>query len=180
MAKERGVRITDVILDVAVDDDLKTQFVQEADPSVDVDIARYLKRPETIVGASDAGAHVRTFCGAGNTSYVLSKWVREEGVLTLEEAVKRMTLEEAQALGFQGRGLLKEGYAADVVVFDPEQVSRSAAYMVNDLPGGGERVYHDAHGIDHVIVNGRLAVRDGNLTGELAGQVIRSQAAPPK
>jgi N-acyl-D-aspartate/D-glutamate deacylase len=173
LAAESGARIIDLISDLALAEDLQMQFVIEANPKVDDQIAGYLKSPATILGASDAGAHVKTFCGGGNTSLVLSKWVREKEVLTLEEAVKRMTLEPARALGFAGRGLLAEGFAADVVVFDPDQVSYDSPRLVRDLPGGGERLWHDATGFDHVIVNGRIAVRDGKLTGDLAGEVIR-------
>ncbi len=174
LAEERGARVVDLIADVALDEDLQTQFVIEANPRVDATIAAYLKSPQTILGASDAGAHVKTFCGGGNTSLVLSKWVREQGVLTLEEAVKRMTHEPAQVLNFPARGLLAEGFAADVIVFDPDAVRYETPRMVKDLPAGGERLWHDASGFDHVIVNGRFAVRDGQLTGEQAGQVIRS------
>jgi N-acyl-D-aspartate/D-glutamate deacylase len=174
VARERGVRLVDFISDLALTEDLQTQFMIEADPQVDRVIAGYLKSPQTILGASDAGAHVKTICGGGNTSLILSKWVREEGILRLEEAIKRMTLEQADTLGFPNRGLLAEGYAADVVVFDLDRVTYSHPRMVNDLPGGGERLWHDATGFDHVIVNGRFAVRDGSLTGDLAGEVIRS------
>ena len=96
LAAEKRVRIVDLVADLSLDEDLQTQFVIEANPKVDAVIAGYLKSPETILGASDAGAHVKTFCGAGNTSLVLAKWVREQRVLTLEEAVKRMTSEPAQ------------------------------------------------------------------------------------
>jgi N-acyl-D-aspartate/D-glutamate deacylase len=173
LAEARGVRVVDFVADLSLDDDLQTQFVIEANPKVDAVIASYLTSPQTILGASDAGAHVKTFCGAGNTSLVLSKWVRDEGVLGLEEAVRRMTLEPARALGLPERGLLAPGYRADVVVFDPEGVSYEPPRVVHDLPGGFERLWHDATGIDHVFVNGRAAVRDGHLTGELAGEVIR-------
>jgi N-acyl-D-aspartate/D-glutamate deacylase len=174
LAQERRTRIVDLIADVSLDDDLQTQFVIEANPKVDSVIASYLTSPQTILGASDAGAHVKTFCGAGNTSLVLTKWVREEGVLTLEEAIRRMTLEPARALGLPERGRLAPGFRADVVVFDPDEVSYEPPRVVHDLPGGFERLWHDATGFDHVLVNGRSAVRDGELTGELAGEVIRS------
>ena len=174
LAVERQTRIVDLIADLALDEDLQTQFVIEANPKVDTLIASYLASPDTIVGGSDAGAHVKTFCGAGNTSLMLSKWVRDEHVLTLEEAVRRMTMEPAQALGFTGRGVLAPGAFADVVVFDPDAVTYEAPRTVHDLPGGGERLWHDATGIDHVLVNGQFAVRDGELTQNLAGAVIRS------
>ena len=180
LAAERGVRVVDLIADVSLDDDLQTQFVIEANPKVDAVIASYLASPQTILGASDAGAHVKTFCGAGNTSLVLAKWVRDEQVLTLEEAVRRMTSEPALALGLSERGLLAPGYRADVVVFDPEAVAYDPPRVVHDLPGGFERLWHDAAGVDHVLVNGVHTVRDGELTGARAGEVIRSapDAAP--
>ncbi len=174
LAEERGMRVVDLIADVSLDDDLQTQFVIEANPKVDAVIASYLTSPQTILGASDAGAHVKTFCGAGNTSLVLAKWVREEQVLTLEEAVRRMTSEPAQALGLSERGLLSPGYRADIVVFDPDAVAYEPPRVVHDLPGGFERLWHDAAGIDHVLVNGVHAVRDGELTGDRGGAVIRS------
>jgi N-acyl-D-aspartate/D-glutamate deacylase len=180
LAAERETRIVDLVADLALAEDLQTQFVIEANPKVDALIATYLTSPDAIVGGSDAGAHVKTFCGAGNTSLLLSKWVREERVLTLEQAVKRMTSEPAQALGFTGRGLLASGFFADVVVFDADAVTHSPPRTVQDLPGGSERLWHDATGIDHVLVNGQFAVQDGTLTHNLAGAVIRSErvAAP--
>ena len=158
----------------------RLKFVIEANPDADAMIASYLKSPQTILGASDAGAHVKTFCGGGNTSLVLSKWVRDEKVLTIEEAVRRMTSEPAEVLGLPGRGRLAPGFAADVVVFDLDRISYEAPRLVDDLPGGGERLWHDATGFDHVLVNGRSVVREGELTGELAGAVLRSGAANGK
>jgi N-acyl-D-aspartate/D-glutamate deacylase len=178
LAAERGVRIVDVIADVALAEDLQTQFVIAANPKVDALIADYLTSPDTIVGGSDAGAHVKTFCGAGNSSLVLAKWVREAHVLTLEEAVRRMTFEPARALGLERRGLLAPGHFADVVVFDPDAVTYTPPRVVADLPAGGERLWHDATGFPHVVVNGRVAVRDGELTDQLAGRVLRSEPTP--
>ena len=174
-ASSLGRRIVDAISDLALSENLQTQFVIEATADADAMIASFLKSPQTIVGASDAGAHVKTFCGGGNTSLVLSKWVRDEKVLTLEEAVRRMTSEPAEVLGFPARGRLVAGFAADVVVFDLEEVTYEAPHFVDDLPGGGERLWHDATGFDHVIVNGKSVVRDGRLTGALAGTVIQPE-----
>jgi N-acyl-D-aspartate/D-glutamate deacylase len=174
LAAEGGVRVVDLIADLALDEDLQTQFVIEANPRIDGAIADFLRSPQALVGGSDAGAHVKTFCGGGNTSLMLSKWVRDLGVLTLEEAVRRMTSEPAHALGFEGRGLLAPGYAADVVVFDLDRISYDVPRTVRDLPAGAERLWHDATGVDHVLVNGHVAVRDGEVTGALGGAVLRA------
>jgi N-acyl-D-aspartate/D-glutamate deacylase len=178
LAAERGVRVVDLIADLGLDEDLQTQFVIEANPAIDGAIADFLRSPQALVGGSDAGAHVKTFCGGGNTSLMLSKWVRELGVLTVEEAVKRMTSEPAAALGLTGRGRLAPGFAADVVVFDLDRITYDTPRMVRDLPGGAERLWHDATGIDDVVVNGHAAVRDGEVTGALGGAVLRSTPAP--
>lgn len=179
-ARELGLRIVDAISELALAEDLQTQFLLESTPDADRIIASYLKSPQAILGASDAGAHVKTFCGGGNTSLVLSKWVRDQQVLTLEEAVRRMTSEPADVLGLCGRGRLAPGGAADVVVFDLDRISYETPRPVTDLPGGGERLWHDATGFDHVLVNGRSVVRDGELTRDLAGKVIRPEAAHAK
>ncbi len=173
-AAARQARIIDAVADLALEEDLQTQFVIEANPEADDMIADFLRSPQAIVGGSDAGAHVKTFCGGGNTSLLLAKWVKERGILSLPEAVRRITSEPAQVLGLAGRGLLANGSAADVVVFDPERVSYDQPRMVADLPGGEERLWHDASGFDHVIVNGRFAVRDGQVTETLAGELVRS------
>ena len=173
-AAARQARIIDAVADLALEEDLQTQFVIEANPEADDMIADFLQSPQAIVGGSDAGAHVKTFCGGGNTSLLLAKWVKERGILSLPEAVRRITSEPALVLGLADRGLLANGSAADVVVFDPERVSYDQPRMVADLPGGEERLWHDASGFDHVIVNGRFAVRDGQVTETLAGELVTS------
>jgi len=159
-------------IDLALDEGLRTQFVREADERVDADTARQLTSPQALIGSSDAGAHVTTLSGAANTSIVLSKWVRERHLFSIEQAVSRLTFEPCRVLGFTNRGLLAPGYAADLVVFDADKVGLGPAQTVQDMPGGGERIWHDALGIDHVVVNGSVTVRDGQLTGSLAGDLI--------
>jgi len=105
------------------------------------------------------------FCGT--FPRVLAKYVRQEGALTLEDAVRKMTSFAAQTFGIKGKGLLKEGFDADVVVFDPKTVKDCATF---------EAPYAPPEGIDHVLVNGVAAVENGRLTGRRAGRVIRRGA----
>ena len=91
----------------------------------------------------------------------------------MEEAVRLITFDQASVLGLSRRGLLREGYAADIVIFDPAAIDYLPARRVSDLPGGASRLWRDATGIAKVIVNGRTVVDDGEITGELAGRVFR-------
>jgi len=174
LAKESGKRVIDALLDLAVDEDLETEFLYPAANGDEEAVAQLLQSPEVIVGSSDAGAHVKTLCGAGDTSLLLSRWVRERGTFSLEKAVRLLTFDQALALGLTGRGLLREGYAADMVILDPSSVDYLPARSVRDLPGGAERLWRDPVGIDYVIVNGGVAVDHGETTGTASGQVLRS------
>jgi N-acyl-D-aspartate/D-glutamate deacylase len=171
IAAARGVDPATAAIDLALDDDLATQFVRGS-TSPDERTEAYLSSPHAMIGSSDAGAHITTFCGGANTSVFLAKWVRERKLMSLEAAVRRLTSEPAAVLGFRNRGWLREGYAADVVVFDPDTIDCGPARYVDDLPGGGHRVWHDAEGVDHVLVNGRVVVRERELTGAVAGELI--------
>lgn len=108
----------------------------EADERVDADTAEQLTSPQALIGSSHAGAHVTTLSGAANTSIVLSKLVRERHLFSIEHAVRRLTFEPCRVLGFTNRGLLAPGYAADLVVFDADNVGVGPARIVHDMPGG--------------------------------------------
>ena len=136
-------------------------------------VGEMLRSPQSIVGASDAGAHVRTLCGAGDTTLLLSRWVRELGVLSLEEAIRAITFDPANVIGLRDRGLLRTGYAGDVVVFDPDEIAYRPARTVHDLPGGAERLWRDPQGIHAVVVNGTVVVDEGRDTGLRPGRVLR-------
>ena len=134
---------------------------------------RCSRSPQVVVGSSDAGAHVKTLCGAGDTSLLLSKWVRELALFTLEEAVKLITFDEASALGLARRGLLRSWDAADVVAFAPDLIDYLPTRMTADLPGGAQRLWRDAVGIPYVVVNGEVVLEDGSPTGARSGRVLR-------
>jgi N-acyl-D-aspartate/D-glutamate deacylase len=129
----------------------------------------------TMIGLSDAGAHLDMLCESGYTTYLLGHWVREARALTLERAIQRITSEPADFFGFKDRGRLRTGAAADIVIFDAQQVnSPLRPTPVKDLPAGGTRLYCKAEGISHVIVNGQVLYRDGRTPERCREQVLRS------
>ena len=173
IAAERGVSPAEAMLDIACSEDLETEFSMRDFLHVEPEgVTAILAHPRIHIGASDAGAHLAQFCGAGDTSYLLARWVRDLKAFTLEKAVHRLTGELADAFGIRGRGRLAPGLAADLVLFDPDRIDRGAEDFVNDLPGGGNRYVRHANGIDAVIVNGAVTWEQGAYTGARAGEVV--------
>ena len=131
----------------------------------------------TLATFSDSGAHVCQEMGSSLQTHLLSYWVREKQVFTLEEAVRMLTFDNASAFEIPDRGLLRTGYAADLVLFDEEQVRPRLPTVEHDLPGGVRRLVQKAEGIAATIVNGEVAFEDGNATGALSGQVLKGAEA---
>ena len=176
LAQERNQDPNDVFFDLAVQDDLRIKFVVPRANTGPAELAELLRDSRTMIGLSDAGAHLDMLCESGYTTYLLGHWVREQGALTLEHAIQRITSEPADFFGFKDRGRLRAGSAADIVIFDESKVnSPLRPTPVKDLPAGGTRLYCKAEGISHVIVNGQVLYRDGRHTGALPGKVLRSQ-----
>lgn len=175
IAQERNQDPNDVFFDLAVADHLQIKFVvprANTDPAA---LADALRDSRTMIGLSDAGAHLDMLCESGYTTYLLGHWVREERALTLERAIQRITSEPADFFGFKDRGRLQAGAAADLVIFDEDTVnSPLRPTPVKDLPAGGTRLYCKAEGISQVIVGGQVLYRDGRHTGALPGRVLRS------
>jgi N-acyl-D-amino-acid deacylase len=158
IAAERGTDPAEAMIDIAVADRLETRFTKPPSSNRDLPtLVRMLRHPGALVGASDAGAHVRGFSTYGDTSWVLGELVRRRGQFTLEDAVKRITSDLAHAWNLPGRGRLGAGHAADIVVFDPATVDRSAEVDLADLPNGCRRYVRGSVGIDATIVNGHVA-----------------------
>jgi len=128
-----------------------------------------------IPGLGDVGAHVSQIMDAGWASFVLSHYVRETGVFTLPQAIKRMTADPAAVIGLNDRGILKAGMKADINVFNPEEVTELQAVLVHDFPGDAPRYIQRARGFKATLVNGQINVLDGEPTGARAGQVLRHQ-----
>jgi N-acyl-D-aspartate/D-glutamate deacylase len=173
IANERGVTPADAMIDIACADDLKTEFsvrnVIHADPE---GVTAILSHPRIHIGASDAGAHVAQFCGAGDTGYLLARWVRDLKAFTLEHAVHRLTGQLADDFGIRGRGRIAPGLAADLVIFDADTIDRGNEEFINDVPGGGNRYIRHAKGIDAVVVNGAVAWESGAYTDACAGTIV--------
>ena len=121
----------------------------------------------------DAGAHVSQIMDAGWPSFVLSYWVRETGLYSMAEAIRRLSSGPARVIGLKDRGTLKPGMRADVNVFDSDQVAERQPELVNDFPGGAPRFIQRSGGYKATIVNGRVNLRDGKHTGVHAGRVLR-------
>jgi N-acyl-D-aspartate/D-glutamate deacylase len=128
----------------------------------------------TVIGASDAGAHLDMIDTFAQTTQVLGNGVRRHGVMGLEEAIHQLTEVPARLYGLRERGVLREGWRADVVVFDPETVAPGPTYTRFDLPAGAGRLYADALGIDAVFVNGVQIMCGGEYTGATPGTVLHS------
>jgi N-acyl-D-aspartate/D-glutamate deacylase len=176
VARERGVPPFDALLDVVVADRLRTGLrppIGESEADWALRAQAWLD-PRAIVGGSDAGAHLDTMCGAIYSTSMLGDGVRARGLLSWEQAVRQLTDIPARLYGLRDRGRLVPGAFADVVVFDPTAIGHGAIRTKDDLPGGASRLYADAVGVGHVLVNGTEIVRDGEFTGALPGRVLRS------
>jgi N-acyl-D-aspartate/D-glutamate deacylase len=155
VAWERGCTPLDLMCELAVAEDLTTRFrAYIANDDVD-DVGRLLAHDHVVLGLSDAGAHIDQLCDAPVPTDLLGTWVRDRDVLSLEQAVRKLTGEPADVFGFVGRGYLRPGDAADVCVFDPATVGTGPTRRVRDFPAGAERLTaEEPTGVRHVLVNG--------------------------
>ncbi len=178
IARDKGCEPIDVLLDLALVDNLDTVFTPDSNSDNAQTFAlrgKVFVDDRTLIGASDAGAHLDLIDTFAFSTGLLQQAVREFGVITLEEAVHQITGRQATYFGLVERGLLAPGFHADVVVFDKDTIARGPTQQRYDLPGGIDfRLYADAEGIDHVLVNGVEIVRHGEHTGKLPGKVLRS------
>lgn len=177
IAAERGVDPLDAMFDVALSEDLRTLFAIRRKTAAQerAVIDQLIDHPMLMIGSSDGGAHLLTFCGADYTTRLLTNFV--PGNLTLERAVSKLTSVPATALGLWDRGLIRPGFAGDLVLFDPDRLAVGPAQMVDDFPAGTSRLVYTAEGYHATIVNGRVVVQDGKATGERPGQVLRRGVA---
>ena len=177
IAADQGRDPWDALCDIALADELRTSFGTVPAPETDddwearVDVWRDAR---AVIGASDAGAHLDLLASFNYTTMLLGEAVRRRGLLPLEEAVHLLTDVPARLYGLVDRGRIEQGWHADLVVLDPATVASDEVAMRYDLPGGAGRLYAEATGIDHVLVNGRPIVSGGVITGERAGTLLRS------
>ena len=178
LAEEQGKHVADVMLDLALEERLETEFqITMRPPEEDVRLTDLVKTGHALPSQSDAGAHLNTnFCTAGESTFVLSQWVRNRQLLGLEDAIRRMTFQPANIIGLNDRGLIRQGLKADLMIFDLDQLGMKEDELWNDGPGGTPRRVHQLEGIHQVIVNGQVVMNNGDHTGALPGRVLRSNA----
>ena len=174
IAKAQGKGVIDAFLDLVVEEDLDTAFLHGENNVDDDAVAQILNYPHAIIGLSDGGAHVQFQSGFGFSTRLLSEWVREKKIMSLETAVRRLTFESATIFGLHDRGLLLPGMVADIVIFDPETVRPLPHEVVHDFPTGAMRIREPAEGIRMTIVNGQILLEDGKHSGALPGRVLRN------
>jgi N-acyl-D-amino-acid deacylase len=172
VAAARGGDVIDALFDLALADDLGTRFSMLLLNYDEDRVGELLRRPDGLIALSDAGAHVSVLCDAGYATYFLGRWVRERGLLPLEEAVRRLTSMPADIYGVADRGRLVPGAAADVTCFDAARVGSRQPERVADFPGGAPRWVVRSEGIVQVLVGGAPFLEDGECTGDLPGHVI--------
>jgi N-acyl-D-aspartate/D-glutamate deacylase len=177
IARERGVDPVDALIQIALERDLRAFFVQPLFNENFDDVLEMMKHEHSVVTFSDSGAHVSQIMDSSLQTQVLAYWVRRRQALTLEEGVRMLSFEPASAWGLHERGLLREGLAADVIVFDPDRVAPDMPEVVNDLPAGARRLRQKAIGFHASIVNGQVVLRDGEHTGAHPGRVLRGPLA---
>jgi N-acyl-D-amino-acid deacylase len=179
IAQAEGRDPLDLMLDLAIAEDLKTVFTAELLNADEDAVGRMLNHPYSIVSLSDAGAHLTFFNDAGFGLHLLGHWARDVGAMAMSEAVRRLTAHPASVFGMKDRGLIREGLAADLLLFELDCVGRGPKRRVLDLPGGAPRLTTDAVGVHGVWVNGaQVADRRGLLQeAPLAGQLLTEFAA---
>ncbi len=175
LAREAAVDPLDWMLDFAIEEDLGSLFTAQLLNSDEEAVGRVVTHPKATVALSDAGAHLTFFCDAGFGLHLMGHWARDLGVMSLETAVRELTAKPAEIFRIPGRGRLAEGYAADLLLFDPERVGRGEKRRVHDLPGGAARLTTDAQGLHGLWVNGvQLVDADGRVdTAAQPGRLLR-------
>ncbi len=175
IAKEQGKHPIDTLLDLSVEEDLKTTFAMQGFINNDEEaLTTIIKHPLCLIGASDGGAHTKFLTLGRYPTHFLAHWVRDKQIMTLEEAHWRLSAMLGWAIGIRDRGWLREGMPADIVVYELEKLAVRPMETVQDLPDGDWRRVQKADGYDYLIVNGQVTFDHGNCTGALPGKMLRS------
>jgi N-acyl-D-amino-acid deacylase len=174
IAKIRGQDVIDAFLDLSLEEGLDTEFQTSSTNGDEEAVAEIIRSPFTLVGQSDAGAHLIYDAGFGYATRLLGYWIREKNVMSLEEGVRKLTFMVASIFGLHDRGLIRRGMAADLVLFDPSTIRECEPEMVQDLPANEKRFIQKAVGIEMTLVNGEVLVEKGKHSGALPGSVLGS------
>ena len=177
IAEERNQDPVAVFIDLALEKGLKRFFLQPLVNQNQDHVLEMMKHPRSVITFSDSGAHVSQIMDSSLQTHVLGHWVRDQQALQLEEAVRQLSFVPASHWGLRGRGLLREGWNADVVIFDPETVGPQLPEVTYDLPAGARRLKQKADGFLVTVVNGEVVLRNNEHTGALPGQLLRGPLA---
>jgi N-acyl-D-amino-acid deacylase len=177
VAEREGKDPVELMIDLALESDFEQFFVQVIANRNPDDLYEIMTHPRTVMTFSDSGAHVSQIMDSSIQTHLLAHWVRDRQALTLEQAVRMLTLEPSTAWGFADRGLVREGLVADLNVFDPATVGPDLPTVETDLPAGARRLKQTSTGFLATIVGGEVLLREGKHTGALPGQLLRGPLA---
>lgn len=164
----------DAFLDLSLEENLETMFETTNRGFNPEAMSTIMKSPYVVIGTSDAGAHVQFGADFGYCTTLLGMWVRDRQMISLEQAIHKLTFHVASIWGIEGRGLLRPGYHADVTIFDPKTIKACAPEWAEDYPAATKRFIQRSEGVHYTIVNGKVVFEEGKISGEMAGQVLRS------
>ena len=173
IAQETGKHVIDALLDLVVEDNLQTEFLAPEGRDHPQYAAEINLSPHIAAGASDGGAHVKFNPGGTYTTEMLTWLVRDEGLMSLEDAHFKLSYLNAFLGGFRDRGFLAEGAPADIVAYDLEKLALGPIEVAHDLPGGDWRRIQKSEGYRWILVNGQVSFEDGQPTGALPGKLLR-------
>lgn len=176
LSAERALHPVETMIDLVLEDEDQI-FVQPLVNETPDDVLGMLKHPLTLATFSDSGAHVCQEMGSSLQTHMLSYWVRDRQAFTLEQAVRMLSFDNASAWEIPDRGLIRTGYAADLVIFDAAGIKPCLPTVQEDLPGGARRLVQKAEGIRATVINGVVAFENGDSTGDFPGQVIKGRLA---
>ena len=177
IAAERKQDPVETYIELALEKGLKRFFMQPLTNTHEPSTLEMMQHPRSVITFSDSGAHVSQIMDSSLQTHLLSHWVREKEALTLEDAVHQLSFVPASHWKLAGRGLLREGWNADVVIFDPQTVEPQVPELTHDLPAGARRLKQKANGFLATIVNGEVVLRNNEHTGALPGQLLRGPLA---
>jgi N-acyl-D-amino-acid deacylase len=175
LARQKNTHPVELMIDMALERDLKFFMIFPVANESQSDALELMKHPRSVVTFSDSGAHVSQIMDSSLQTHLLSHWVRDKQAFTLEQAVKMITCDNATQFGFHDRGLIREGMAADIAVFDPATVGPRMPEAVSDLPAGAKRLKQKCDGMKATVVNGQILLRDNEPTGALPGRLLRKK-----
>lgn len=176
LAAKKGQHPVEVMIDLMLANENQV-FIQPLVNESPNDILDMMRHPWTLTTFSDSGAHVCQEMGSSLQTHMLSYWVRAKKAFTLEEAVRKLTFDNANAWELNDRGLVRTGFAADLVLFDEATVRPAMPTVESDLPGGARRLVQKAEGIAATIVNGQVAFENGVPTGVASGVLLKGRGA---